>query len=73
VKVVRLLVPFSAGSGSDTIGRIYANGNIGAEVAMRAPADGYTLFLVNMAHAVNVSMSRKLAYDPVRDLKPSAE
>ena len=25
-KVVRLLVPFSAGSGSDTIGRIYAGG-----------------------------------------------
>jgi len=89
VKVVRLLVPFSAGSGSDTIGRIYAGGlaenfgqqvivenragaagNIGAEVAMRAPADGYTLFLVNMAHAVNVSMYRKLAYEPIRDFAP---
>jgi tripartite-type tricarboxylate transporter receptor subunit TctC len=88
-KVVRLLIPFSAGSGSDTIGRIYAGGlaenfgqqvivenragaagNIGAEVAMRAPADGYTLFLVNMAHAVNVSMYRKLAYDPIRDFAP---
>ncbi len=88
-KVVRLLVPFSAGSGSDTIGRIYAGGlsevfgqqvilenragaagNIGAEVAARAPADGYTLFLVNMAHAVNVTMYRKLAYDPIRDFTP---
>lgn len=88
-KVVRLLVPFSAGSGSDTIGRIYAGGlaevfgqqvilenragaagNIGAEVAARAPADGYTLFMVNMAHAVNVSMYRKLAYDPIRDFAP---
>ncbi len=88
-KVVRLLVPFSAGSGSDTIGRIYAGGladvfgqqvilenragaagNIGAEIAARAPADGYTLFMVNMAHAVNVSMYRKLAYDPVRDFTP---
>ena len=88
-KVVRLLVPFSAGSGSDTIGRIYAGGlsdvfgqqvvlenragaagNIGAEIAARAPADGYTLFLVNMAHAVNVSMYRKLAYDPIRDFTP---
>ncbi len=88
-KVVRLLVPFSAGSGSDTIGRIYAGGlaevfgqqvilenragaagNIGAEVAARAPADGYTLFMVNMAHAVNVSMYRKLGYDPIRDFAP---
>ena len=88
-KVVRLLVPFSAGSGSDTIGRIYAGGladvfgqqvilenragaagNIGAEVAARAPADGYTLFMVNMAHAVNVTMYRKLAYDPIRDFAP---
>jgi len=89
VKVVRLLVPFSAGSGSDTIGRIYAGGfsevfgqqvilenragaagNIGAEVAARAPADGYLLLLVNMAHAVNVTMYRKLGYDPIRDFAP---
>jgi tripartite-type tricarboxylate transporter receptor subunit TctC len=88
-KPVRLLVPFSAGSGSDTIGRIYAGGlgealgqqvivenragaagNIGAEVAARAPADGYTLLFVNIAHAVNVSMYRKLAYDPLRDFAP---
>ena len=88
-KVVRLLIPFSAGSGSDTIGRIYAGGlaepfgqqvivenragaagNIGAEVAARAPADGYTLFMVNMAHAVNVSMYRKLGYEPLRDFAP---
>jgi tripartite-type tricarboxylate transporter receptor subunit TctC len=88
-KTVRLMIPFSTGSGSDTIGRIYAGGmaealgqqmivenragaagNIGAEVAARAPADGYTLFLVNMAHAVNVTMYRKLAYEPLRDFTP---
>ncbi len=88
-KVVRVLVPFSAGSGSDIIGRIYAGGlpeilgqqvilenragaagNIGAEIAARAPADGYTLLMVNMAHAVNVTMYRKLAYDPIRDFTP---
>ena len=88
-KVVRLLVPFSAGSGSDTMARIYAGGlaetlgqqivvenragaagNIGAEVAARAPADGYTLFFVNLAHAVNVSLYRKLAYEPLRDFAP---
>ena len=88
-KTVRLLAPFSAGSGSDTISRIYAGGlaevfgqqvivenragaagNIGAEVGARAPADGYTLLLVNIAHAVNVSLYRKLAYDPMRDFTP---
>ena len=88
-KPVRLLIPFSAGSGSDTIGRIYAGsmaealgqqmivenragaaGNIGAEIAARAPADGYTLLMVNMAHAVNVTMYRKRAYDPTRDFTP---
>ena len=88
-KVVRLLIPFSAGSGSDTIGRIYAGGlsdafgqqvivenragaagNIGAEVAARAAPDGYTLLFVNIAHAVNVSMYRTLAYDPLRDFAP---
>ncbi len=88
-KTVRLLAPFSAGSGSDTISRIYAGGlaevfgqqvivenragaagNIGAEVGARAPADGYTLLLVNIAHAVNVSLYRKLAYDPIRDFAP---
>ncbi len=86
---MRVLVPFSAGSGSDIIGRIYAGGlpeilgqqvilenragaagNIGAEIAARAPADGYTLLMVNMAHAVNVTMYRKLAYDPLRDFTP---
>lgn len=88
-KPVRLLVPFSAGSGSDTIARIYASGlgealgqqlivenragaagNIGAEVVARAPADGYTLLFVNIAHAVNVSMYRKLGYDALRDFAP---
>lgn len=36
----------------------------------RAPADGYNLLLVNIAHAVNASMYRKLAYDVQRDFVP---
>lgn len=74
-KTVRYLVPMSAGSGADTIGRIVAAGlaqafgqqvivdnrtgaagNIGAEIAARAPADGYTLFQASMTHAANVSL-----------------
>ena len=88
-KVVRLLVPFSPGSGSDTIGRIVAAGltdvfgqqvivdnragaagNIGADIAARAPPDGYTLLLANMGHAANVSLYRNLPYDVVRDFAP---
>jgi len=88
-KVVRYLVPFSAGSGSDTIGRIIAGGltqvfgqqvivdnragaagNIGAELAAKAPADGYTIFQVNMGHAANVTLYSNLPYDLVRDFAP---
>ena len=85
-KPVRLIVSFSAGSGTDTIGRIAAGGmtrplgqqvvvenragaagNIGAELAAKSPADGYTLFLVNMGHAASVTLyEKKLAYDLVR-------
>ena len=35
-----------------------------------APPDGYTLFEVNMGHAVNVSLYRNLPYDLLRDFAP---
>lgn len=41
--------------------------NIGAALAARAPADGYTLFQANIAHAANVTVYRNLQYDLVRD------
>ena len=44
--------------------------NIGAALAAKAPADGYTVFQVNMAHAINVSLYRNLQYDLVRDFAP---
>lgn len=88
-KPPRLIVSFSAGSGTDTIARIVAGrmatamgqqiivdnrggaaGNIGAEIAARAPADGYTLFLANLGHAAKVSIYRKLPYDLARDFAP---
>jgi tripartite-type tricarboxylate transporter receptor subunit TctC len=41
-----------------------------AEVAKAAP-DGYTLMVTtNTPHAANVSLFKKLAYDPVRDFTP---
>jgi tripartite-type tricarboxylate transporter receptor subunit TctC len=50
--------------------RTGAGGNIGAEIAAKAPADGYTVFQISMTHALNVSLYRKLGYDLVRDFAP---
>lgn len=50
--------------------RTGAGGNVGAEIAARAPADGYTLLQVTQAHAVNVSLYRSLGYDILRDFAP---
>ena len=50
--------------------RAGAGGNIGAEVAARAPADGYTLFLAHTNHSINTSLYRKLSYDLMNDFTP---
>src|SRR5689334_5996216 len=34
--------------------------NIGTEMALRAPADGYTVFLVNPANAINATLYQNL-------------
>ena len=49
--------------------RAGASGNIGVELAARAPADGYTLLLGNVGTmAVNPAIFPKFPIDPVRDL-----
>lgn len=53
------------------VNRASAAGTIGADLARRAPPDGYTLFLGgNTTMAANVHMIKNLAYDPVRDFEP---
>ena len=47
-----------------------AGANIGAEVAAKAPPDGYTLLMGNVAHAINASLYSKLGYDFVKDFAP---
>jgi tripartite-type tricarboxylate transporter receptor subunit TctC len=48
-----------------------ATGNIGTELAARAVPDGYTLLMGNVApNAVNVSLFKKLGFDPIRDFSP---
>ena len=46
--------------------------NIGTEAAVRAPADGYTLFLVNPANAINATLYSKLPFNFLDDLAPVA-
>jgi tripartite-type tricarboxylate transporter receptor subunit TctC len=88
-KPLRFIVPFSPGSGSDTIARIIATalpealgqqvivdnragaaGNIGAELAAKALPDGYTMLLVILGHAANVTLYKNLPYDLTRDFTP---
>ncbi len=44
--------------------------NIGTEAAIHAPADGYTLMLVNPANAINATLYPKLAFNFIRDIAP---
>ncbi len=87
---LKFVVPFSAGSATDAVGRIVAqamaetlgqpvtvdnkagaNGILGAESVKSAPADGYTfLVTTSTTQAANVSLYKKLSYDPVKDFTP---
>jgi tripartite-type tricarboxylate transporter receptor subunit TctC len=46
--------------------------NIGTEFAIRAPADGYTLFLANPANAINATLYPKLPFNFLDDMAPVA-
>jgi len=87
---IRMMVPFPAGGGSDTMGRIVsgrlserlgqqivvenrpgAAGSIGADIAARAPADGYTILLGSTSELVQYpNVNPKVPYDPLRDFAP---
>jgi tripartite-type tricarboxylate transporter receptor subunit TctC len=49
-----------------------AGGNIAAEAALRAPADGYTLLWVAAANAVSATLADKLNFNIARDIAPVA-
>ena len=46
--------------------------NIGTEAVVKAPADGYTLLLVNAASAINTTLYAKLNFNFIRDIVPVA-
>ncbi len=48
-----------------------AGGAVGAEIAVRAEPDGYTLITVSASYCAT-SAYRRLRYDPVRDIQPIA-
>jgi tripartite-type tricarboxylate transporter receptor subunit TctC len=89
-KPLRFVVPFPAGSATDSVARIVAqamgeslaqpvavenkpgaNGILGAEAVKAAAPDGYTMLVTtNTTQAANVSLYKKLSYDPVKDFTP---
>jgi tripartite-type tricarboxylate transporter receptor subunit TctC len=88
-KPIRFIVPFAAGSGSDTVARFVqpqlsgalgqqvvidnrpgAAGNLGAAIAAKAPADGYTVALGISAHSISMTLYSKPGYNLVKDFTP---
>jgi len=47
-------------------------GNIGTEAVVRAPADGYTLLMIDVSPAINATLFDKLNFNFVRDIAPVA-
>ena len=50
--------------------RAGASGLIGAEIVAKSPPDGYNILFTTASLAVNVSLYKKSAIDPVKDLAP---
>ena len=86
---VRLIVPFAAGSGTDTVARFIqpqmsaalaqqvvidnragAAGNLGAEIAAKAPADGYSVLMGNISHSISMTLYTRPGFDLIKDFAP---
>jgi tripartite-type tricarboxylate transporter receptor subunit TctC len=50
--------------------RAGAGGNIGGELAAKAPPDGYTLFMGGASNAINMTLFAKPPYETLRDFAP---
>jgi tripartite-type tricarboxylate transporter receptor subunit TctC len=49
-----------------------AGSNLGTELVVNSPPDGYTLLLVTQSNAINATRYRNLNYDFIRDITPVA-
>jgi tripartite-type tricarboxylate transporter receptor subunit TctC len=47
-----------------------AGNNLAVEAVLAAPADGYTVLLVNPANGINTTLYKKLSFNFVRDIAP---
>jgi tripartite-type tricarboxylate transporter receptor subunit TctC len=82
-QVVRIVVPFSAGSITDGLARILADklsdmwkqqvivenrpGLPGTTAAAKSPPDGYTLMLTSNGHTIAAAINKTIQFDPVKD------
>jgi tripartite-type tricarboxylate transporter receptor subunit TctC len=80
---VKIIVPFGAGSVTDTLARTLADklgpmwkqnvivenrpGLAGTTSAARSPADGYTLMVTANGHVIAKSINKNVQFDPVDD------
>ena len=46
--------------------------NIGTEIVVNAPPDGYTMLLVNPANGINATLYKNLSFNFIRDIAPVA-
>lgn len=58
------------GQGVAVENRPGASGNLGTELVVKAPADGYTLVMQNTTITVNPALMSKMPFDVVKDLTP---
>jgi tripartite-type tricarboxylate transporter receptor subunit TctC len=49
-----------------------AGTNIGTEMVVHSPPDGYTVLVVSVSHAINATLYEKLSFNFVRDIAPVA-